>query len=66
MLRVPPPEDHVRLLTSVVKVLDQQVHASVLIEATHRSSNQGEYADIAHELGREFLMVRVVWGADFL
>mmetsp|Transcript_9994 Transcript_9994/g.27207 ORF Transcript_9994/g.27207 Transcript_9994/m.27207 type:complete len:609 (-) Transcript_9994:376-2202(-) len=57
MLRVPPPAGHVRVLAAAAKVLDEQANLGMLVEAAHSSSNQGEYADIAFELGREFLKV---------
>lgn len=39
---------------------NKQANLGMLVEAAHSSSNQGEYADIAHELGREFLKVCVL------
>ncbi|KAF5832777.1 hypothetical protein DUNSADRAFT_11235 [Dunaliella salina] len=57
MLRVPPPVAHVRVLAAAAKVLDEQANLGMLVEAAHSSSNQGEYADIAFELGKEFLKV---------
>lgn len=38
--------------------MDEQINLGMLVEATHSSSNEGEYMDIAQELGKEFLKVR--------